>query len=117
MRFASNVEEIGISAVSPPQAAIENARRDGSMEASDVTPDQIQALANSLRGANLQEQRLKSFSFYPVSLPASRVSDKPFVHCSFNMPIYGPYNQDERFTIWPGVGWLLSLVLPIVPTF
>lgn len=74
VRFAPNVEEIGISAASPQQTALENMRRDASMEASDVTPEQIQALTNSLRGANLQEQRLKSFSFHPVSLPASRVS-------------------------------------------
>ena len=73
VRFAPNVEEIGISSASPEQASVGFMRRDSSMEASDITPEQIRALANSLRGANLQEQRMKSFSFHPVSLPASRV--------------------------------------------
>ena len=73
VRFAPNVEEIGISSASPEQATVGFMRRDSSMQASDITPEQIRALADSLRNTDLQEQRMKSFSFHPVSLPASRV--------------------------------------------
>lgn len=45
---------------------------------SNVTPEEISALTNSLGAARLQGLRVANFAFEPVSLPASRVS--------FNVP-------------------------------
>jgi hypothetical protein len=71
VRFASKIEEYGDdgrpklqpSTPSPP-----------TIPTSVVTQDQLKALTKSLASSNLQEQRLKSFSYQPFSLPASRVS-------------------------------------------
>ncbi|KAI1405253.1 Pkinase-domain-containing protein [Hypoxylon fuscum] len=66
VRFSSVVDEID-----PPVATFGSPedRRDSS-----ATPDVIRALTNSLQGAQLQEERLKNYSFDPVSLPPSRVA-------------------------------------------
>ncbi|KAI1116865.1 kinase-like domain-containing protein [Nemania sp. NC0429] len=61
VRFSSNVDEIGLSAVNQP-------RHDSS-----ATPAQLQALTECLHGTHLQEQRAQIFAFQPVSLPPSRI--------------------------------------------
>jgi hypothetical protein len=61
VRFSSNVDEIGPSAMDRP-------RNDSS-----ATPEQIQALTDCLHGSHLQEQRAQIYAFQPVSLPPSRV--------------------------------------------
>ncbi|KAH8198120.1 hypothetical protein TruAng_007697 [Truncatella angustata] len=67
VRFASKVEEFDAedgrrSRIEPTKDAPSN-----------VTPEQLRALSQSLADTNLQEQRMQSFSFQPFSLPASRV--------------------------------------------
>lgn len=44
---------------------------------SEVTPDDIRALSQSLKSCPLQERRLGIFSYEPYSLPVSRVSTLP----------------------------------------
>ncbi|RYP81082.1 hypothetical protein DL770_005993 [Monosporascus sp. CRB-9-2] len=73
VRFASNVEEIDVAVPWSQQTSTQDGKQNSSMEVSDVTPEQIRDLTNSLRRANLQEQRMKSFSFAPISLPVSRI--------------------------------------------
>ncbi|KAI2637214.1 Pkinase-domain-containing protein [Hypomontagnella submonticulosa] len=66
VRFSSVVDEIDppITSFGSPES-----RRDSS-----ANPDLIKALTNSIQGAQLQEQRMKNYSFDPVSLPPSRVA-------------------------------------------
>ncbi|KAI0161182.1 Pkinase-domain-containing protein [Hypoxylon sp. FL1284] len=66
VRFSSVVDEID-----PPAASYGSPE---SRKDSVATPDALRALTNSLQGAQLQEQRLKNYSFDPVSLPPSRVA-------------------------------------------
>ncbi|KAI1763627.1 Pkinase-domain-containing protein [Hypoxylon sp. FL1150] len=65
VRFSSVVDEID-----PPAASFGSPE---SRKDSVASPDALRALTNSLQGAQLQEQRLKNYSFDPVSLPPSRV--------------------------------------------
>ncbi|KAI5868412.1 Pkinase-domain-containing protein [Durotheca rogersii] len=66
VRFASTIDEID-----PPSASL--ALPETRQEALPATPDLIRALSRSLHGTVLQEERLKNYSFAPVSLPPSRV--------------------------------------------
>ncbi|KAH7030895.1 kinase-like domain-containing protein [Microdochium trichocladiopsis] len=73
VRFASKVQEIDAPVpAGTPSVQIDEPLSPGIAENSEATPEQIQALTQSLRSSKLQEQRLKSFSFDPVSLPVSR---------------------------------------------
>ncbi|KAI1337428.1 Pkinase-domain-containing protein [Xylariaceae sp. FL0016] len=65
VRFSSTVDEID-----PPIVSRESP---DDRQLSSATVEQIQALTDTLHGTSLQEQRLKSYSFVPFSLPASRV--------------------------------------------
>ncbi|KAI1076774.1 Pkinase-domain-containing protein [Whalleya microplaca] len=65
VRFASAVDEI------EPRVAPEMSP--GIPTNTSPATDPIRALTDSLHGAKLQEQRLKNYSFDPVSLPPSRV--------------------------------------------
>ena len=104
VRFAPNVEEIGISSASPEQASVGFMKRNSSMQASDITPDQIRALADSLRNTDLQEQRMKSFSFHPVSLPASRVCISGFFPLLFSFLFSFCFSSPKLISLilhWP----------------
>lgn len=72
VRFSSITEEIepGQSELSPvpeqPQSLAEEQER-------RTDEEQLRSLAMSMQGAQLQESRLRNFSFDPMSLPSSRV--------------------------------------------
>lgn len=72
VRFASKVEEFdpeaGRSRIEPTKGATFP-----TSQLPGVTPEQIKALSQSLADTNLQEQRMKSFSYQAFSLPPSRV--------------------------------------------
>ncbi|KAI0177497.1 kinase-like domain-containing protein [Pestalotiopsis sp. NC0098] len=76
VRFASKVEQYdvdgGSSKLEPVKQAPEPSAP-GLLQNPDVTPEQIKALSQSLADTNLQEQRMKSFSYQAFSLPPSRV--------------------------------------------
>ncbi|KAF3021975.1 serine/threonine protein kinase [Neopestalotiopsis sp. 37M] len=76
VRFASKVEQYdvdgGHSRLEPTKQAPEPSAT-GLLQNPDVTPEQIKALSQSLADTNLQEQRMKSFSYQAFSLPPSRV--------------------------------------------
>ena len=71
VRFSSITEEIepGRSDLSPvPEQPQQPLSRDQKTE-----EEQLRSLAMSMQGAQLQESRLRNFSFDPMSLPSSRV--------------------------------------------
>lgn len=78
VRFASKVEQYdvdgGHSRLEPTKQAPEPSAT-GLLQNPDVTPEQIKALSQSLADTNLQEQRMKSFSYQAFSLPPSRVRE------------------------------------------
>lgn len=70
VRFRSVVEEIGPQLVADQPSAKPIATALG--DPAEVTPIQLNALAQSLQGSHLHDRRMNIFSFQPVSLPASR---------------------------------------------
>ena len=73
VRFSSVTEEIGpseqpVSAQDPPAEG--QSSLSSPQEKSD---DEIRSLAASFQRSQLQESRLRNFSYDPVSLPSSRV--------------------------------------------
>ncbi|KAI1877178.1 hypothetical protein JX265_000048 [Neoarthrinium moseri] len=74
VRFASKVEEFGPEAGQTRIEPTKDASSPSSIsQPPDVTPEQLRELTKSLAESRLQEQRMKSFSYQPFSLPASRV--------------------------------------------
>ncbi|KAJ5250537.1 hypothetical protein N7489_000947 [Penicillium chrysogenum] len=74
VRFSSITEEIepGRSELSPvPEQPQQPLSRDQKTE-----EEQLRSLAMSMQGAQLQESRLRNFSFDPMSLPSSRVGSR-----------------------------------------
>lgn len=72
VRFSSITEEIepSRSELSPVPEQVSQPLPDQT-KASDE--EQLRSLAMSMQGAQLQESRLRNFSFDPMSLPSSRV--------------------------------------------
>ncbi|KAJ5817738.1 hypothetical protein N7447_007746 [Penicillium robsamsonii] len=75
VRFSSITEEIepdqpGLSSVPEPQRSLSEEQRQAADE------EQLRSLAMSMQGAQLQESRLRNFSFDPMSLPSSRVASR-----------------------------------------
>lgn len=68
VRFSSVTHEIEPSLQSPES---EQAQADTPKKTTD---EELRSLAMSLQSSQLQESRLRNFSFDPMSLPASRVS-------------------------------------------
>lgn len=76
VRFSTLNEEI-----EPPQnlQAIESLTGQDHMpkdELSDEAKEELRSLAMTLQKSKLQSQRMENFSFEPVSLPPSRVSNQ-----------------------------------------
>lgn len=73
VRFSSITEEIepGRSELSPVPEQPQQSLFDEQKQATDE--EQLRSLAMSMQGAQLQESRLRNFSFDPMSLPSSRV--------------------------------------------
>ncbi|KAK9422365.1 putative Kinase-like domain-containing protein [Seiridium unicorne] len=72
VRFASKVEQFAPDGSQSRTEPTKNASSPG-LQPPNITPEQMRALSQSLADTNLQEQRMKSFSYQPFSLPASRV--------------------------------------------
>jgi len=68
VRFSNVTQEIEPSAQSPEP---EQAQADTPKKTTD---EELRSLAMSLQSTQLQESRLRNFSYDPMSLPASRVS-------------------------------------------
>lgn len=78
VRFASVNQEIEPS--QSMEAAMPSAPDEQPQRPDDLSPDakdELRSLAMSLQKSNLQESRMRNFSFEPVSLPPSRVRIKP----------------------------------------
>lgn len=73
VRFSSITEEIepGQSELSPVPEQPQQSLSYGQNPPTDE--EQLRSLAMSMQGAQLQESRLRNFSFDPMSLPSSRV--------------------------------------------
>lgn len=73
VRFSSITEEIepGRSELSPVPEQPQQSLLDEQKLPTDE--EQLRSLAMSMQGAQLQESRLRNFSFDPMSLPSSRV--------------------------------------------
>jgi hypothetical protein len=88
VRFSTITEEIE----PPPDSS--NAPQSPEQE-SAVPPkenDDLQRLAESLQSSQLQETRLRNFSYDPVSLPSSRVCGMRSVNVGFRDIIGSLYN-------------------------
>lgn len=75
VRFSSITEEIepGQSELSPvPESPYQSLSEEQRLPTDE---EQLRSLAMSMQGAQLQESRLRNFSFDPMSLPSSRVCD------------------------------------------
>lgn len=68
VRFSSVTQEIQPSLLSP---AASDQTPDSTRQPTDE--DELRSLAMSLQSSQLQESRLRNFSFEPMSLPSSRV--------------------------------------------
>ncbi|KAI1329744.1 kinase-like domain-containing protein [Xylariaceae sp. FL0255] len=84
VRFSSNVDEIQSPVVDVHPSS------NHPLTDSSATPEQIQALTNCLEGTQLQEQRLKNYSFQPFSLPASRVPSNDTSYSATPQQSYSP---------------------------
>ncbi|KAJ5177892.1 uncharacterized protein N7500_000591 [Penicillium coprophilum] len=76
VRFSSITEEI-----EPDQAVLSPVPEQPNQSLSDeqkqaADEEQLRSLAMSMQGAQLQESRLRNFSFDPMSLPSSRVASR-----------------------------------------
>ncbi|KAI2691036.1 hypothetical protein DTO039G3_1082 [Penicillium roqueforti] len=76
VRFSSIAEEIepGRSDLSPVSEQPEQPDQPDQRRPTDE--EQLRSLAMSMQGAQLQESRLRNFSFDPMSLPSSRVASR-----------------------------------------
>ncbi|KAJ5401920.1 uncharacterized protein N7487_007816 [Penicillium crustosum] len=76
VRFSSITEEIepGQSELSPVPEQPQQSLLDEQKLPTDE--EQLRSLAMSMQGAQLQESRLRNFSFDPMSLPSSRVGSR-----------------------------------------
>lgn len=85
VRFANDVHEI------QPAASVQDVKTIAGQEGKDydeLTPqakEEIKNLAMTLQKSRLQETRMANFTYEPVSLPASRVSE---IRSSRNIHIY-----------------------------
>lgn len=68
VRFSSAVEEID-----PNQPSVISTKADGASADQVIPPEQLRQLKKSVQGCPLQERRINTFQFEPVSLPPSRV--------------------------------------------
>ncbi|KAJ5782976.1 hypothetical protein N7457_004750 [Penicillium paradoxum] len=76
VRFSSITEEIepSRSELSPVPEQVPQSLSEAQKQATDE--EQLRSLAMSMQGAQLQESRLRNFSFDPMSLPSSRVASR-----------------------------------------
>ncbi|KAJ5558501.1 hypothetical protein N7535_008715 [Penicillium sp. DV-2018c] len=75
VRFSSITEEIepSRSGLSP---VVEHVSQQPNGHTAPTDEEQLRSLAMSLQGTQLQESRLRNFSFDPMSLPSSRVASR-----------------------------------------
>ncbi|KEY74264.1 hypothetical protein S7711_00421 [Stachybotrys chartarum IBT 7711] len=71
VRFSSAVEEID-----PNQPSVISTKADSASAAQVIPPEQLRQLKKSVQGCPLQERRINTFQFEPVSLPPSRVPSR-----------------------------------------
>lgn len=77
VRFSSVNQEIEPSSMLSPVSE----KSLGDTQSPDPNEDELRSLAISLQRSQLQESRLRNFSFEPMSLPSSRVCS--FFYCCF----------------------------------
>lgn len=86
VRFSSVTEEIEPSGQSSALDPVVEGQQSSSPAQDQRPDDDIRSLAASFQRSQLQESRLRNFSFDPVSLPSSRVCmrlvfDRRIAHC------------------------------------
>ena len=74
VRFSAVTQEIEPSSLQSP--ALEHTKDE--LRKKPTSEEELRSLAMSLQNTDLQESRLRNFSFDPMSLPASRVSLRRF---------------------------------------
>lgn len=74
VRFSAVTQEIEPSSLQSP--ALEHTKDERRKK--PTSEEELRSLAMSLQNTDLQESRLRNFSFDPMSLPASRVSLRRF---------------------------------------
>lgn len=75
VRFASHNEEIEPDQVLQQVETMTGAEERPRGDLGPETQQELRNLASTLQHSRLQSKRLENFSYEPVSLPASRVSD------------------------------------------
>lgn len=75
VRFASHNEEIEPEHALQQVETLTGAEEKPREQLGPDAQEELRNLASTLQSSRLQSKRLENFSFEPVSLPASRVSD------------------------------------------
>lgn len=90
VRFSSVTEEIEPSQATLSPASVQSPS--ATQQKLGTDDEDLRSLAMSLQRSQLQESRLRNFSYEPMSLPASRVR----VQCVFSLPSLSTVVGDRK---------------------